>query len=458
MSSFYENMCDNVTRNLASEDGVDQTFWRLDAPVLEQDSNGNNVVTVGGMWPTQRLWWDSDKRIKALIGGMGSGKTFQLGKRMISLALENAPSFVATVSPSYAMAMKTIIPTVQSLLARKRAQLGRTFWWRYVANPIPMVTVRYKGRTATIWFLSSDNPMSLRGPNLAAVGIDEPFMQPEVVYKEVVSRVREPTAVRREICLAGTPESLNSWGYDLCVGELGNTEETDVFRIATTENLSLPPSYIEDMKATYSAKALRAYLFGEFVDMTEGQVYHAFDHMDNVVSLPRHSAAQLGCGMDFNVNPMAATVFWHAGSHIHLIDEIELSNAGTEEMVIELKLRYPELVDVYPDASGGARKTATSKTDHSILKSHGYKLHHQPANPAIRDRINTVNGKLRNANGKVTCTIDPKCKKLKKYLATYTGKNTKADKEKSHLLDALGYPICELFPIAGSKVREVRFL
>lgn len=458
MSGFYENLVGAVNR--VSEPLTKRPFWRVDAPVVRRSFDGRIKVVKGGLLPSQREWWEAEARVRVIVGGFGSGKTMTLCKRMIALALENAPIPVATVSPAYTMAAKTVVPMFKELLGGKQSLYGRSFWWRYVQNPTPMFEIRYRGRFATIWVLSSDNPMSLRGTNLAAAGIDEPFIQDILVYKEMIGRVRHPGAVKREICLAGTPEELN-WGYDLCIGELGENTSLAVVNISTRENHTLPPEYIQDLRASYTAEALEAYLDGKFRNLSQGQVYYGFDPMQHVVDLPCPKyGVNHGAGMDFNVNPMAALPFWRAGSHMHIYDEIELPNADTVSMAIELRHRYPQLNDIFPDPSGKARKTsANGQTDFSILKRYGFTINAPNAAPLVRDRENTVNGKMRPASGEITFTISPKCKKLIKYLSVYTHtlKNTKAQKAMSHLIDALGYPICRLFPLARSGVRELRY-
>lgn len=457
-NSFYHRNCSAAYRGLATKSDV--PFWRLDEPTYIPREKGPPKLLKGGMWPSQRAWWEAECKIRVIVGGFGSGKTWMLCKRMISLALENAPVECATVSPAYTMAVKTIVPTMKALLAGKQTLLGsRAFWWRYTANPIPMFVIRYHGRIGTIWCLSSDRPLSLRGTNLAAAGIDEPFIQPKSVYTEMIARVRHPHAKRHEICIAGTPEQLN-WGYDLCVGDLGEGIAIEVIQLSTRENKILDPQFVKDLESSMSEKAIAAYVDGKFINLSEGQVYYSFDPHEHVVELPIPENAELGCGMDFNVNPMSAVLFWRAGSHMHVFKEIELANADTESMAIELRRQWPTLENIYPDATGKARKTSASgKTDFSILKKYGYTILAPAGNPPIRDRENTVNGKMKPAAGKISFTISPKCKSLVKSLSVYTHelKNKAEQKRMSHLIDALGYPICRLFPLYRTGVRQVRF-
>ncbi len=456
--SFFEEMCSAVTRDTAP--AADKCpFWRTEDPIVDFSDPENPKLTHGGMWPSQRRWWEAKCKVRVIVGGFGSGKTMMLCKRMMSLALENSPVPVATVSPAYTMAAKTVIPMFKALLAGKQSIHGRAFFWKFVATPIPTFTIRFHGRTCTIWCLSSDRPLSLRGTNLAAAGIDEPFIQPKSVFEEMMARVRDPDAPVKEICIAGTPEQLN-WGYDLCVGELGDKHNIEVVQVSTRENRCLGPQYVKDLEASLSARAIEAYIDGKFVNLSEGQVYYSFDPMQHGVRRRLGEHATLGCGMDFNVNPMSAVVFEHLGDRMHVIAEIELPNADTESMAIELKRRWPKLKNIYPDATGKARKTSASgKTDFSILKRYGFEIHAPNANPAIRDRENTVNGKLKPADGKILFTMSPDCKSLTKSLSVYTHelKHKVEQKRMSHLIDALGYPICRLFPLVRNGVREVSY-
>ena len=69
------------------------------------------------------------------------------------------------------------------------------------------------------------------------------------------------------------------------------------------------------------------------------------------------------------------------------------------------------------------------------------------SNPAVRERVQLVNAKLKSAAGDVRMRIAPRCKELIKDLeqVTYKPESTVIDKEKdtkrTHLSDALGYLI-----------------
>ena len=424
-------------------------FWRKEPPVIDQ--NTQNVLK-GGMLPPQRQWWESKSFIKALIAGYGAGKTFIAAKRGISLALENSPAPHLMVSPSYKMARRTLVPALNALLSGKQT-LHPDLKYRYHKTDHEM-TIWYHGRIGRIWIASGDDPEALKGPNVGSAHIDEPFIQDVDVLDQVLARVRDPNAKIKEIGMSGTPEQLN-WGYDICEGEKAADYDVEVTRANTRENVTLDPSYYDRLLAALTPEAARAYLGGEFINLMKGRIYYGM-HEDNFVELP-DPGHELGVGMDFNVNPMAAVVFWRSGNHMHFIREIELPNADTEYMCAVLKENFRNaegecrIHAVYPDASGRARSTKSpgGKSDFHFIKQAGFTIDAPTANPLIRDRENAVNGKLNPKAGPPTLTFDPSMKKMKAYMAKYNHeeRNKPAMRAMSHLLDAVGYPVHRLFPV-----------
>lgn len=455
MSSSYNAAWDELPKP-APHVRSGGSFWRKEVPVFRE---GTKIIEKGGMWAHQREFWEMENFIKILVTGYGGAKTNIICKRMISLALLNAPHPVALVSPSYPMAKLTTIPTIQSLLAGKQAILGRAFAFKYVGQAPITFRIMYRGRVGTLYILSAEKPLSLKGGNLAAAGMDEPFIQKEEVFEQMVARVRHPMASHREIVVAGTPEQLN-WGYDLCEGELSDDYDVGVLHASTMHNLSLPDDYAKRLMSGYDERAVRAYVHGEFINLAKGAVYYGFDQKEHVIRYPRPSGSRLGVGMDFNVNPMACDVFHRRGDHMHIMKEYEFPNADTEYASQVLREEWGnELEDVYPDASGKARATNAPGgiSDFTILRDQGFTVHSKSANPPRRDRFNAVNQKFKPANGKVTLTIDPSCKRLIKYFGQYTHEQMNSQEEMSHLLDAATYPIAYLWPVNKTAILEQKY-
>ena len=434
-------------------------LWRPDDPEL--DSAGN--LTKGGMWNHQRSWWDLPNFCKVLVGGYGSGKTITVCKRGIAVAIDNAPAPVAIVSPTYNLARQTTVATIQALLAGKQTLFGaRAFRWRYNKNE-HVFTIVYRGRKSTIQILSGDNPDSLRGPNIAAAYIDEPFIQDKAVYEQMIARVRHPEAKIMELGLSGTPEELN-WGYDLCMGELEELNDVGVIQASTRDNRVLSPDYVKRLEGALDEKTAEAYIEGSFVNLAKGVVYHAFSQTDNVVTLSRPDGSELGIGMDFNVDPMAFVLFWYTQSHIHFMREFEFNNTDTEYVCEFLREHFWDdgLRDIFPDSSGRQRRTSApgGKTDFYYIEAAGFTVNAKAASPLRRDRYNAANGAFKPRRGRVAATVDPRCKKMARYMQTYTHErmNKKDGKAMSHLLDAATYPISYLFPAdKNAIVGETRY-
>ena len=137
---------------------------------------------------------------------------------------------------------------------------------------------------------------------------------------------------------------------------------------------------------------------------------------------------------------------------IYFVDEISINKTNTEEICDELKRRYPtSRITIYPDAAGRQRKSsAGGKTDISILQNAGFRVCAKMANPPIRDRVNAVNSKLKNAQGLRTIFIDPKCKQIIKSLESMQYKPNSSiidNNENTHMADAVGYLVDYLYPI-----------
>lgn len=448
-ASYFEAQLANMERPFVRRGG--REFWRKEP--VEFDEKGS--VVRGGFNAKQLEWWNLEAFIKLFVAGYGGGKTNILCKRAISSALQNAPASVALVSPTYTMATDTTISTTADMLAGKQSLYGhREFRWRYNGNRHEFV-IHFRGRVARIRVYSGENPTRLKGANLAAAYIDEPFIQDEEVLTQMVARVRHPQARLLEIGMSGTPEELN-WGYKLATGKLGTQLSVGVVRASTLDNPVLHKDYVARLRAKLDPLAQRAFVDGEFVNLSTGRIYYSFDEERNMRRLPLPKTVQLGAGMDFNVDPMSSAVFWTNGTHVHFFAELELPNSDTEYACSALKEAYWHhgLRTIYPDASGAQRSTSGGRSDFSIIRRMGFAIKANASNPMRRDRFTAVNAKL--ADG--TITIDPSCEKLLEYLRTLTHANAKktVGKRATHLTDAFSYPVAYLFPKDRSALSVAR--
>ena len=177
------------------------------------------------------------------------------------------------------------------------------------------------------------------------------------------------------------------------------------------------------------------------------------------IKLPEDVTA-LSIGIDFNLNPMFATVSFIKDNTVYVFDEIQIWSSNTDEMAEEILRRYPgKKIFAYPDPAARQRRTSSARrTDASILANNGFILKMPKSHMSIRDRINSVNSKLCNAMGIRGLLIDPGCKNLINSLVRHTykvGTNLPTkDEGWDHANDSLGYLVSFLFPI--TKISEYK--
>ena len=157
--------------------------------------------------------------------------------------------------------------------------------------------------------------------------------------------------------------------------------------------------------------------------------------------------------MDFNIDPMSAVIAQRRGNDLICIDEIVIYGSNSDEMAKEIHQRYPNRqIIIYPDPAARQRKTsAGGRTDLSILQNSGFMTKAKKAHPAIRDRINAVNSRLKTGDGKRHLFFTENCKQTIKSLERQTYKEGTSQPNKDdgydHMNDALGYMVEYLFPV-----------
>ena len=386
---------------------------------------------------------DISHRKLALVCGFGAGKTYALVSKSIILACMNVGHISAIFEPTNVMLRDILIRTMNELL--EEWEIPYTFR----ASPLPEYQLLFLEGTHTILLRTILTYQRLRGQNLCAVGFDEadtvPKKDAEQAMNMALARLRSGNF--QQFYATTTPEG-HAWAFDTF--KKNAKPDTKLIKAKTADNPYLPEGFIESLEENYPEQLIKAYLNGDFVNLTMGQVYDRFDRNIHVCNqLPSYDNEILRVGLDFNIQNTNCVVGVRDRDKLVIIDEITKMH-DTDAMAKELLRRYPnQKILVYPDASGGNRSTNASATDISILESYGFTNMSPRSNPPIKDRVSAVNALLKNGKGEVRLAISPCCRTLIECfeLQAYDEKTGEPDKQNGydHILDSLGYLIWREF-------------
>lgn len=392
--------------------------------------------------PAQQAVSNSLKRFRVFCGGRRVGKTF-LAIRELARFASQPRKRVLYICPTYQMARDIIWLDLKNKL--------NTLKWIARTNESRLEIELVNG--SRIMLRSGESAEALRGGGYDFVTFDETSdIKPECFY-EVIRPALSAQKPPGSALFVGTPKGFN-WFKDLY--DMAEThDDWESFQFTSLEGGNIPEEEIAAARSMLDEITFRQEYEASFQTVSS-RIYHAFDRAKNVVKYTgQEHVTAVHVGMDFNIDPMTAVVATRTGDTLHIIDEVRMFSSNTNEMVDELKQRYPHSkIWVYPDPSGNARKTvSTGHTDITILHNAGFVVKAPRKHTPVRDRINAVNSRLCSADGVRRLFIDPKCKYTIEGLERHTYKEGTLQPDKwgktdySHQMDALGYCVDYLFPI-----------
>lgn len=382
------------------------------------------------------------------VGGFGSGKTAAAIARIMRLKRMCPGQDVAYYLPTYGLVEDIAFKRFPAMFEKN----GIYF-------KLNKQSARFSTGIGDIIFRTMDNPDRIVGYEVAHSICDEldtlPVEKARNVWNKVIARNRQKAftasgkPVRNSVGVSTTPEGFR-FVYDRW--EKNKAPGYVTFKAKTMDNIvNLPDGYIENLQNSYSSNLLAAYLDGEYVNLTSGSVYAEFDRQLNNSAEKIQPGDPLHIGMDFNVSKMAAVVFVLRDGDPHAVEELT-GIFDTPDMIRVIKSRYSgHTIMVYPDASGQSRKSNNaSVSDLSLLQSAGFYVRANPVNPAVKDRVLSMNAMI-NSNGtrKLKVNMDY-CPVLVEGLEKQAyDKNGEPDKTSGldHVIDACGYFICHKFPL-----------
>lgn len=403
-------------------------------------------------------------KFRGFVAGFGSGKTWVGGSAICKHVWEWPRINSGYFAPTYPQIRDIFYPTIEEV----------AFDWglKVKLKESDKEVEFYSGgryRSTTIC-RSMEKPQTIVGFKIGHALVDEldvlPVAKAEHAWRKIIARMRyNVDGLKNGVDVTTTPEGFK-FVYQQFVKRVrekpGLESLYGIVQASTFDNeLNLPDDYISSLLESYPEQLIQAYLNGQFVNLTSGAVYHAYNRRLNGSQEERKPGEPLFIGMDFNVGKMSAVVHVKRLGLPHAVDEI-MKAYDTPDMITKIKERFWLYIDgdyrpsceirIYPDASGGSRKSVNaSETDIALLKQAGFIVIAPAANPPVKDRINAMNAMFCNAQGERRyrvnadrCPTYADC--LEQQVWAESGEPDKSQGN-DHAPDAGGYFIHKEYPI-----------
>lgn len=396
--------------------------------------------------PAQRLIADAPFRFRVAVCGRRFGKT-HLAIRELAKYASKPDQKCWYVAPTYRMAKQI----VWKKLKKKLISIN----WVKKVNEQDLTLELVNG--SEISLRGADNYDSLRGVGLAFVCVDEAAdIDPEAWY-EVLRPTLSDTG--GHALFLGTPKGMN-WFKELY--DLHTVRNNWIsFQFTTLDGGRVPEEEILQARQDLDARTFSQEFLATFENFS-GIVAYAFGQHNIKPAEPVAPTEPLTLGCDFNFLPMSCVVMRRTANGLHCLDEIVIPNSNTNELVDEIRNRYPRNpITIYPDPAGVQRKTsANGNTDIKILENAGFQVRYHRQHPLVKDRINAANSLFHLRDDATTrFYIDAGCKTTIKSLQQFCYREGTQIPDKDsgwdHQFDALTYAIQYLYPIKKDVADEI---
>lgn len=403
------------------------------------------------------------------VGGYGTGKSYLAGRLVFLDLLKGGDIVVGVYAPDYDKLNSVSLKELKNTLTDMGWEEGVDFFY----NKATHILTTANPNCGSVYFRTLDDPERLVGYETFSAYLDElDTMDPdkaELAYRKVLGRNRQQP---KNIDVLADDDKYfdkksNTWkaynriksfttpeGYKFCYKRWvthGN-DRYQLVRGTTYDNPALSSEYIEELKAGLTEQQIRAYIYGEFVNMTSGTVYYAYDraaHSSREKIMPMEP---LYIGCDFNVGNMAATIYVKrkGGKEWHAVEELSglLDTPNMVDIIQENWADRGHRIYMYPDSTGSNRKTTNaSMSDISMLRQAGFSVRAKATNPRVKDRIAATNKAFESG---VLYVNELKCPQVSACLEQQAyDKNNEPDKKSGfdHQNDATTYPIAYELPI-----------
>lgn len=395
------------------------------------------------------------QKFRLYVAGFGSGKTWAGSSALCQHFWEWPKVNAGYFAPTYPLIRDVFYPTIEEVAHDWGLRVD-------IHESNKEIAVYGAGYRGTIICRSMEKPGSIVGFKIGKALVDEldtlANKKAGDAWRKIIARMRvQKDGLQNGIDVTTTPEGFK-FVYEQWVKQprerAALADMYGMVKASTYENAkNLPKDYIPSLLASYSPELIKAYLRGEFVNLTSGSVYPGFDRALNRTTETIRPGEALHVGMDFNVLNMTAVVHViREGRPLALAEHVKIRD--TPQMAQVLKDRYAanHTITVYPDASGDNTSSKNaSESDLTILRQAGFSIVVNDSNPRVRDRINAMGAMILNEAGERrwlintdACPVTTEAFEQQAYAASGEPDKTSGH---DHPPDATGYFIVKRWPI-----------
>ncbi|PBW77554.1 terminase, partial [Pseudomonas aeruginosa] len=276
------------------------------------------------------------------VAGFGSGKTWVGCSGLAQHAWEWPRINAGYFAPTYAQIRDIFYPTMEEV----------AFDWglRTKINQANHEVHLYSGSAyrATIICRSMEKPQTIVGFKVGRSLVDEldvlSLVKAQQAWRKIIARMRyKVDGLRNRVDVTTTPEGFK-FVFQQFVKQLREKPHLQdlygLVQASTYDNeANLPDDYIDSLMESYPPQLIAAYLRGQFVNLTSGTIYTAYDRTLNASQETVQPGEPIFVGMDFNVGKMAAVVHVKRLGLPHAVDEI-VNGYDTPDMIRQIKERF----------------------------------------------------------------------------------------------------------------------
>lgn len=325
-----------------------------------------------------------------LIGGFGSGKSYTDVQLCLFLyqCYKNSPTAIQI--GVFGVTIKLLKQTVIADLERAFDQAGIPYKDNSQAGTLTVGNIIFV-------YLAMQYPDDIYAFNFTCCLVDEIDELPPEKVKAVVKAVQERNRVRMPsnkyfaerspfVFFSTTAQGMGGT-YNLVQEFKKSGVPYAIIRGRTQDNTSLDKQQVELLRKLYTPEEAAAYLDGQFVNLTIGRVYYAFNRkLHMCMRFPLKPEETIYVGEDFNTNWNASSECICRAGTIYMIDSHHWDDMG--QGLRRLRELYPtNPIVMIPDASGKQIMAGYAEEAEQC----NIQIHWNNKNASIMERVMAVN-------------------------------------------------------------------